>query len=96
MQARITSLGIREERYPEGRTGPERFKTNLSGLAGRLATVAMSPESSSRKEAASQSAPIGHIFGHAIDFLGEMRVYAGFESRRPDHTNPRKFQSTKT
>jgi|GEM_PF-1985518 len=38
----------------------------------------------------------GHVFGHMAKFLRNSRVYAGFESRRPDHTNPRKFQSTKT
>ena len=28
--------------------------------------------------------------------LGKVRFSPGFESRRPDHTNPREFQSIKT
>jgi hypothetical protein len=54
----------------------------------------------SRQRAVAKLGPlrsvIGHIFGHVLDFLRNLRVYAGFESRRPDHTNPRKIQLNKT
>jgi integrase len=39
---------------------------------------------------------VGHILGHVADFLRNLRVSAGFESRRPDQKKPKKTKTLKT